>query len=61
MIEKVVNGVIFGAPDIQNNLFDFSIRSCFIYNVCQRTSGPSMSLSRCLCPIIRLWQDGSKH
>ena len=45
MIEKVVNGVIFVAPDIQNQLSDFSKRRCALYNTCRRTSGPSMSLS----------------
>ena len=61
MIEKVENGVIFGAPDIQKKLSDFSLRWHAMYNVRQRTSGPSMSLSRCLWPVVRLWQYGSKH
>ncbi len=46
MIEKVENGVIFGAPQIQKKLSDFSIHWHAIYNVRQRTSVPSMSLSR---------------
>ena len=42
-------------------LSGFSILRCAMYNVRQRTSGPSMSLSRCLWPVVWLWQDGSKH
>ena len=57
MFEKVVNGVIFGDPDIQNQLSDFCKRRCALHNTCRRTSGPSLSLWQ----ILQLWQDRSKH
>ena len=61
MFEHVVDWVIFGAPDIQNQLSDFCKRRCALHNTCRRTSGPSLSLSWWLWPILQLWQDRSTH